>query len=111
MSGPAYEWKLRELMAMRGMFSTSDLIEPLAQRGIDLSRSQVYRLVAETPERVQVSMLLALCDILGCEFTDIAVPAEDGTQRPRRRPARKKAAGEGDVPASPAVPPEFFSRP
>ncbi len=39
MSGPAYEWKLRELMAMRGMFSTSDLIEPLAQRGIDLSRS------------------------------------------------------------------------
>jgi len=110
-SGPAYEWKLRELMAMRGMFSTSDLIEPLAQRGIDLSRSQVYRLVAETPERVQVSTLLALCDILGCQLTDIAVPAEDGTQRPRRRPARKKAAGEGDVPASPAVPPEFFRRP
>ena len=111
MSGPAYEWKLRELMAMRGMFSTSDLIEPLAQRGIDLSRSQVYRLVAETPERVQVSTLLALCDILGCQLTDIAVPAEDGTQRPRRRPARKKAAGGGDVPASPAVPPEFFRRP
>ena len=111
MSGPAYEWKLRELMAMRGMFSTSDLIEPLAQRGIDLSRSQVYRLVAETPERVQVSMLLALCDILSCQLTDIAVPAEDGTQRPRRRPARKKAAGGGDVPASPAVPPEFFRRP
>jgi DNA-binding Xre family transcriptional regulator len=110
-SGPAYEWKLRELMAMRGMFSTSDLIEPLAQRGIDLSRSQVYRLVAETPERVQVSTLLALCDILGCQLTDIAVPAEDGTQRPRRRPARKKAAGGGDVPASPAVPPEFFRRP
>jgi len=109
-SGPAYEWKLRELMAMRGMFSTSDLIEPLAQRGIDLSRSQVYRLVAETPERVQVSMLLALCDILSCQLTDIAVPVDDGTQRPRRRPARKKAAG-GELPASPAVPPEFFSRP
>jgi DNA-binding Xre family transcriptional regulator len=110
MSGPAYEWKLRELMALRGMFSTSDLIEPLAQRGIDLSRSQVYRLVAETPERVQVSMLLALCDILGCQLTDIAVPAEDGTQRPRR-PARKKAVGGGDVPPAAAVPPEFFRRP
>jgi hypothetical protein len=31
-------------MADRGMFSTTDLIAPLAQRGITLSSSQVYRL-------------------------------------------------------------------
>jgi hypothetical protein len=30
-------------MASRSMFATTDLIEPLAQRGIRLSSSQVYR--------------------------------------------------------------------
>jgi hypothetical protein len=34
-------------MASRGMFQTTDLIDPLAQRGIRLSSSQVYRLVVE----------------------------------------------------------------
>lgn len=112
MNGPAYEWKLRELMAMRGMFSTSDLIQPLAERGIELSRSQVYRLVAETPERVTISMLLALCDILSCQLTDLAAPADPATRTSRPRPAaRKKAVGESAVPDGPAVLPGFFSRP
>ncbi|MGH3603361.1 MAG: hypothetical protein ACRDQI_04970 [Pseudonocardiaceae bacterium] len=38
-------------MATRGMFSTTDLLAPLAQRGISLSSSQVYRLVVDRPER------------------------------------------------------------
>ena len=29
-----YRWHLRQVMAARGMFATTDLIEPLAQRGI-----------------------------------------------------------------------------
>lgn len=37
-----YRWHLRHVMAARGMFATTDLIEPLAQRGIHLSSSQVY---------------------------------------------------------------------
>ena len=40
-----YRWNLRQVMASRGMFQTTDLIGPLAQRGIKLSSSQVYRLV------------------------------------------------------------------
>jgi hypothetical protein len=39
-----YRWHLRQVMADRGMFATTDLIEPLAARGIRLSSSQVYRL-------------------------------------------------------------------
>ncbi|MGH3529731.1 MAG: hypothetical protein ACRDQ6_20855, partial [Pseudonocardiaceae bacterium] len=39
------------VMATRGMFSTTDLLAPLAQRGISLSSSQVYRLVVDRPER------------------------------------------------------------
>jgi hypothetical protein len=40
-----YQWHLRQVMATRGMFSTTDLLAPLAQRDITLSASQVYRLV------------------------------------------------------------------
>jgi hypothetical protein len=40
-----YRWHLRKVMADRGMFATTDLIEPLARRSIGLSSSQVYRLV------------------------------------------------------------------
>jgi hypothetical protein len=39
-----YQWNLRQVMASREMFATTDLIEPLAQHGVRLSSSQVYRL-------------------------------------------------------------------
>jgi DNA-binding Xre family transcriptional regulator len=112
-SGPAFTWKLRELMAMRDMFSTSDLIEPLAERGIELSRSQVYRLVAETPERVTIPLLLALCDILDCQLTDLAAPVDPAQPagKTRKKTARKKAAGETTALPPSAVPKSFFDRP
>ena len=31
-----YRWNLRQVMASRGMFATTDLAAPLAQRGIRL---------------------------------------------------------------------------
>jgi len=55
-----YRWNLRQVMASHGMFATTDLIGPLAQRGIRLSSSQVYRLVAERPERLSLKVLMAL---------------------------------------------------
>ena len=61
-----YRWHLRQVMAARDMFATTDLIEPLAQRGIPLSSSQVYRLVVERPERLSLKILMALLDILDC---------------------------------------------
>ena len=33
-----YRWNLRQVMASRGMFATTDLIEPLAQRGASSCR-------------------------------------------------------------------------
>lgn len=108
--GPAFDWKLRELMAVRGMFNTSDLIGPLADRGINLSRSQIYRLVADTPERVTIPLLLALCDILDCQLTDLATTPDPAKARPARSGRRKKAVGETALPSS-AVPSSFFERP
>src|SRR4029077_6412820 len=45
-----YRWHLRQLMAAQGMFATTDLVGPLAERGVQLSREQVFRLVTATPE-------------------------------------------------------------
>jgi hypothetical protein len=40
-----YEWRLRLLMAEHGMFKATDLQPRLAEHGIELSASRVWRLV------------------------------------------------------------------
>ena len=44
-----YRWHLRRLMADRDMYATTDLRPLLADRGVVLSREQVYRLVTQHP--------------------------------------------------------------
>lgn len=89
-----YRWHLRQLMATQGMFATTDLVPLLAERGVSLSREQVYRLVVGTPERLSLPTLAALCDILSCSPAElIEVVAE-----PRRL---KKVAGAGPAPTPP----------
>jgi DNA-binding Xre family transcriptional regulator len=68
---PTIRWHLRQVMATRGMFATSDLVAPLAERGVVLSREQVYRLVTSTPERLNTKALAALCDILDVAVGDL----------------------------------------
>lgn len=64
-------WNLRQLMAAQGMFQTSELMPLLADRGITLTRTFVYRLVTNTPQRINVEVLAALCDILNCTPNDL----------------------------------------
>ncbi|MFI1195709.1 helix-turn-helix domain-containing protein [Micromonospora sp. NPDC020750] len=66
-----YVWNLRQVMAGHGMFQTSDLVPLLAERGIHLSREQVFRLVTQPPQRLSMDTLAALCDILGCSPNDL----------------------------------------
>lgn len=66
-----FQWNLRRLMAEREMFQTTDLVPQLAERGIHLSREQVFRLVTQTPQRLSMDTLAALCDILGCGVGDL----------------------------------------
>ena len=85
-----YQWHLRQVMATRGMFSTTDLLGPLSDRGIKMSSSQVYRLVTDRPERLSLKILMALLDILDCDMADLIEPVAVA------RPARKtKVAGGG----------------
>jgi DNA-binding Xre family transcriptional regulator len=85
-----YRWHLRQVMAARGMFQTTDLIGPLAGRGIRLSSSQVYRLVTERPERLSLKILMALLDILDCTIADLIEPVPAAGQGKEKK---AKAAG------------------
>ncbi len=66
-----YNWLLRERMSEHGIFKTTELSPLLAERGIDLSPAQVHRLVTQTPERLSLGVLAALCDIFGCGPADL----------------------------------------
>jgi DNA-binding Xre family transcriptional regulator len=66
-----YSWRLREIMAARGLFNISDLIPLPIERGIDLSPSQIYRLVGQKPERMSMTLLGALCDALDCTVEEL----------------------------------------
>lgn len=93
-----YRWHLRQVMASREMFSTTDLIPLLAQRGITLSSSQVYRLVVERPERLSLRILMALLDILDCSMDDLIEPVADATAgRQPRAQAVGAEVGVGDL--------------
>ena len=70
-------WNLRQLMAENGMFHTTDLVEPLHQRGVEISRQMVHRVATKAPQRVNLDLLAALCDILSCTPNDLLELAQE----------------------------------
>jgi DNA-binding Xre family transcriptional regulator len=90
-----YTWRLAEIMAANGMHNSTDLMPRLAERGIQLSRPQVYRIVYQRPERMSLHLLAALCDIFGCGVEDLlTVTATD---------VRRKKAVSSNTTARPNV--------
>ena len=77
----SYQWRLREVMAEHGMFATTDLVPLLADRGIELSASQVHRLVIGTPERLSLPVLAALCDIFEVTPAELIRTAAENVAR------------------------------
>ena len=93
----SYRWHLRQLMADQELFQTSQLAPRLAERGIHLSREQVYRLVTQMPQRLSLDTLAALCDILGCSPNDLIEIVEEPAEI-----AKPGAGGRGKTGAQPA---------
>ena len=99
-----YHWHLRRLMAEREMFATTDLVPLLAERGVSLSREQVYRLVVRVPERLNLRALAALCDILDCSPAELVEPyageppTAKGTLAGSAPPARPRRARVAPTP-------------
>lgn len=87
----SYQWRLREVMASRGLFTTTELVPLLGERGITLSVSQVHRLVTGVPERLSLKVLAALCDILEVSPTDLINTWAESV-------ARRRAAAPGSEP-------------
>jgi len=92
-----YQWNLRQVMASRGMFQTTDLVDPLKQRGIRLSSSQVYRLVVERPERLSLKILMALMDVLACSMQELIEPIAVPATHRRAKVASGSDVGVGDL--------------
>lgn len=88
-------WNLRKLMAARDMFQTTDLGPLLAERGVHLSREQVFRLVTQPPQRLSMDALAALCDILECTPNDLIQVEVVNTQ------VRKASSGDTPPPPGP----------
>lgn len=87
-----YRWRARELMARHGMCNTRELVEPLRERGITLSESQIYRMVSQNPERISFQLLAALCDIFGVEANELFT----FTAADARSKRQKQAAASGE---------------
>lgn len=98
----AYNWNLRQFAATRGIFSTTDLIRPLAERGVELSPVQVYRLVVQTPERLSLRTLVALCDILDCTPNDLIEPVIEEREARQRKAAAGSRRGSSKLRPKPA---------
>ncbi|GAA1496347.1 helix-turn-helix domain-containing protein [Paeniglutamicibacter kerguelensis] len=97
-----YQWRVRELMARSGMRNSRDLVEPLRERGITLSESQIYRLVAQEPERIAFKVLVALADIFRVEVNELVTYSATDTRALRP----KKAVGSAsEVPLAEAYRP------
>ena len=81
----AYHWHLRKVMNEHGMQSTTDLVPLLADRGVVMTSTQVYRIVTGEPERLNMRLLAALCDILDVTPNDLIEPYVAASSRRGRK--------------------------
>jgi DNA-binding Xre family transcriptional regulator len=82
MSEIDYEWMLRALLAEHGVHSYAELTPLLAEHGVSLSESQVWRIFTGKPERLNLHTLMVLCRILDCTPNDLIKPGEGSVARP-----------------------------
>lgn len=102
-------WNIRQIMAAKGIFQTTELVPLLAEQGITLSREQVYRLVTSPPTRLNLEVLAAFCDILNCTPNDlISFSKVTRTNTSTQRTATGESSGSrmqpiGNLRPTPAV--------
>jgi DNA-binding Xre family transcriptional regulator len=96
MSEIDYEWMLRPLLAERGIHSYAELAPLLAEHGVTLSETQVWRLFTGKPERLNLHTLMVLCRILDCTPNDLIRPIEVRA-RSKRRAAGGETKGVGEL--------------
>ena len=89
MEAKRFTRRLQERMHERGIHQITALQRELERHGIDLSSSQIHRLVTGTPERLNLEVLAALCTVLACSPAELI---EVHAKTPKR-----KASGDNVV--------------
>ena len=69
--GRIAEWRLRELLAGKGLLSAVQLQQALADRGVTLGASQAHELLTRAPKQPRMTVLFALCEVLECTLADL----------------------------------------
>ena len=97
-----YEWRLRPLLAERGIYTAAQLKPHLEGYGIWLSDSQVYRLLTGKPERLNLRVLMALCELLDCTPTELIRPVQSSAPTLAERRAAAASGVDADLVPKPA---------
>jgi len=89
------EWRLRHVMAERGIWTGAELARLLMERaGYRLTAPSVSELLSRPPRQLKIETLDALCTALGCSPGDLLV------HTPSRRSAAPKQAEQDAIRAS-----------
>jgi DNA-binding Xre family transcriptional regulator len=95
--GRVAEWRLRELMAGKGLFSAVQLEQTLHEQGVKLGPSQAHELLTRAPRQPRMAVLFALCEVLDCTLADLWVVHHRATATPAEGKvaagARQRLAG------------------
>lgn len=67
----AIVWRLNDLMAQQKIMSLNDLHAQLEDHDYKISKAQLRRLVAQSPQRVELELLAALCRVLECSVGEL----------------------------------------
>lgn len=68
----ALEWRLRQVMAERGIWTGAELIRLMNEKaGYSLTAPSISLLLANAPKQVKAETMDALCTALGCTPSDL----------------------------------------
>jgi hypothetical protein len=85
--GRVAQWRLRELLAAKGLFSAVQLQQALGEQGVKIGPSQAHELLTRAPRQPRMEVLFGLCQILECALGDLWVLGEAVTPQAADRVA------------------------
>jgi DNA-binding Xre family transcriptional regulator len=78
-----YQWRPPALMSLRGLSTAGQLRRLLVDEGINLSLSQVRRMIAAPPSRISLHLLAVLCQALNVDPGQLIDIRPVGSSKPR----------------------------
>lgn len=119
------EWRVRVIMAERGIKTITELRQRLVTVGVEISTTQLGRVLDALPDRISSELLAGFTTVLQCEIGDLlrvadtpssssaptdrmtisaGTPAQGTSRPPRRRtPPASSAANHGEPVAEASI--------